>query len=47
MPTKINKSDEEWHRELTPEQYEVMRRKATERPFTGEYNATKAAGVYR
>ena len=47
MPTKINKTDEEWRRELTPEQYEVMRRKATERPFTGEYNDTKAAGVYR
>ena len=47
MPTKINKTDEEWRRELTPEQYEVMRRKATERPFTGEYNDTKAPGVYR
>ena len=47
MPTKINKTDEEWRRELTPEQYEVMRRKATERPFTGEHNDTKAAGVYR
>ena len=47
MPTKINKTDEEWRRELTPEQYEVMRRKATERPFTGEHNDTKSAGVYR
>ena len=47
MPTKINKTDEEWRRDLTPEQYEVMRRKATERPFTGEYNDIKAAGVYR
>ena len=47
MTTKINKTDEEWRRELTPEQYEVMRRKGTERPFTGEYNETKTAGVYR
>ena len=47
MTTKINKTDEEWRRELTPEQYEVTRRKGTERPFTGEYNETKTAGVYR
>ena len=47
MPTKIEKTDEEWRRELTPEQYEVMRRKATERPFSGEYNESKAPGVYR
>src|SRR3712207_6603974 len=47
MPTKIDKTDEEWRRELTPQQYEVMRRKATERPFSGEYNESKAAGVYR
>ena len=44
---KIQKSDAEWRAELTPEQYEVLRRKATERAFTGRYNDTKDAGVYR
>jgi peptide-methionine (R)-S-oxide reductase len=45
--TKIEKSDAEWRSELTPEQYEVLRRKGTERAFTGEYVDTKEAGVYR
>jgi len=47
MSTKIEKTDEQWRQELTPEQYEVMRRKGTERPFTGEYNDEKRGGVYR
>ncbi len=47
MSTKIEKTDEQWRQELTPEQYEVMRRKGTERPFTGEYNDEKRDGVYR
>ena len=47
MSTKVRKTDEEWRRELTPEQYEVMRRKGTERPWSGEYNQTKEPGVYR
>ncbi len=47
MPEKIRKTEEEWKRELTPEQYRVLREKGTERPFTGEYSATKAPGVYR
>ena len=47
MATMVQKTDEVWRRELTPEQYEVMRRKGTERPFTGEYNSTKEEGVYR
>jgi len=47
MSTKIEKTDEQWRQELTPEQYEVMRRKGTERPFTGEYNDEKREGVYR
>ena len=47
MPAKVQKTDEEWRRELTPEQYEVMRKKGTERPWSGEYNDAKEPGVYR
>jgi peptide-methionine (R)-S-oxide reductase len=47
MAEKVSKSDDEWRRELTTEQYEVLRRKATERPFTGEYASTKDPGMYR
>lgn len=43
---KVNKSDEEWRRILTPEQFQVMRCSATERPFTGRYWNHKADGVY-
>jgi len=46
MTDKIVKTDEEWRAELTPEQYAIMRKKGTERPFTGVYNSTKAAGTY-
>ena len=44
---KIHKSDEEWKQQLTPEQYEVARKKGTERAFTGAYHATKEHGIYR
>jgi peptide-methionine (R)-S-oxide reductase len=47
MPAKVNKNDEEWRSELTPEQYEVLRRKGTERPWSHEYNDEKASGTYR
>ena len=46
MP-KIEKTDEQWRRELTPEQYDVLRRKATEAPFTGEYDHVFEPGSYR
>ncbi len=46
MP-KVTKTDEEWRRELTPEQYRVLRERGTERPFSGEYDHMFADGVYR
>jgi peptide-methionine (R)-S-oxide reductase len=47
MAKKIEKTDAEWRQELTPEQYQVLRQKGTERAFTGQYFATKAPGVYK
>ena len=44
---KIQKTDDEWREELTPEQYEVLRRAGTERPFTGEYVHNKETGMYQ
>ncbi len=44
---KVDKSDEEWRRQLDPAQYEVLRHAATERPFTGHYVHEKGDGVYR
>ena len=46
MAEKIEKTDEQWHRELSPEQYLILRRKGTEPPFTGKYWNTKMPGVY-
>ncbi|HSD01860.1 MAG TPA: peptide-methionine (R)-S-oxide reductase MsrB, partial [Gaiellales bacterium] len=39
-------TDEEWRTRLTPDQYDVLRRKGTERPFTGEFVHTKDDGTY-
>jgi len=47
METRMDKTDEQWREELTPAQYEVLRRKGTERPFSGGYVHTKDDGMYR
>ena len=44
--TRIVKTDEEWRKQLTPDQYAVLRQHATERPFTGEYVHNKETGTY-
>jgi peptide-methionine (R)-S-oxide reductase len=46
VSVKVVKTDEEWRRELTPEQYRVTRKHGTERAFTGEYWNNHADGVY-
>ncbi len=45
-PEKVVKAESEWRRELTSEQFRVTRLKATERPFSGEYNDCKTPGTY-
>ena len=44
---KISKPESEWRKQLSPEQFEVARRKGTERAFSGKYNAHKGDGIYR
>jgi peptide-methionine (R)-S-oxide reductase len=43
---KVEKSEQEWREQLTPQEYHVLREAGTERPFTGEYTDTKTVGVY-
>src|SRR6266567_57107 len=42
VSTKISKTDAEWRAELTPEQYDILRGKGTERPFTGQHGECRA-----
>jgi peptide-methionine (R)-S-oxide reductase len=44
---KISKSDAEWRKELSENQYYVTRQKGTEPPYTGEYEGTRTAGTYK
>ncbi len=46
MDRKVEKSEEDWKKELTPEQYKVLRKKGTERPFTGELLHNEEKGMY-
>jgi peptide-methionine (R)-S-oxide reductase len=47
MAQKVQKSDQEWREQLSPEAYEVLRNSATERPFTGTYVHSHEDGMYR
>jgi len=47
MTDKIEKTEEEWRKQLSPMQYHVAREKGTEPPFTGEFDKHFEPGVYK
>ena len=47
MAYPVQKTDDEWRKELSRDEYQVLRKAGTERPFTGEYTDSKTEGVYR
>ncbi|HEV7466706.1 MAG TPA: peptide-methionine (R)-S-oxide reductase MsrB [Candidatus Dormibacteraeota bacterium] len=47
MSTEVQKTEQQWREELSPAEYDVLRRKGTERPFTGEYVNCHDDGTYR
>ncbi len=47
MTEQMTKSEEQWREELTPEQYEILRKKGTEPAFTGKFTYNKDTGMYR
>ena len=47
MAEKIEKTEEEWQKELPPERYEILRRAGTEPAGSGKYNYSKESGMYR
>ena len=47
MPERVDKTEKEWKAELSPEEYRVIRKKGTERAFSGEYHDSKEQGTYR
>ena len=46
MTNQVEKTEDQWRAELTPEEFHVLRESGTEAPFVGEYTDTKTVGVY-
>ncbi len=47
MSETVERTDDEWQEQLSPQQYDILRRKGTEPPFSGEYVYNKKTGMYR